>query len=210
MLPRIFTPLLNCSLSRALSALSEGDFSETRRMLRQNKYVMYFIHVSRTFFIRDSGRCKSDCCSWWPSSHKRRYISEFHKTFSLSPESFRPSSCCPACSAAIRLTNSYFWVEDLYQHVTSLALSFCSFLALGIDLQTAQTCAQLYMKVIKGKRCNASTNKYTHTHTYECVNIYIYIYIQGGPGSSVGIATGNGLGGPGIESRWGARFFAQV
>jgi hypothetical protein len=31
-----------------------------------------------------------------------------------------------------------------------------------------------------------------------------------GPGSSVGIATGYGLDGPGIESRWGARFFAHV
>jgi hypothetical protein len=30
------------------------------------------------------------------------------------------------------------------------------------------------------------------------------------PGSSVGIATGYGLDGPGIESRYGARFFAQV
>jgi hypothetical protein len=31
-----------------------------------------------------------------------------------------------------------------------------------------------------------------------------------GPGISVGIATGYGLDGPGIESRWGARFFAHV
>jgi len=31
-----------------------------------------------------------------------------------------------------------------------------------------------------------------------------------GPGSSVGIATGFGLDGPGIESRWGARYFAPV
>ena len=31
-----------------------------------------------------------------------------------------------------------------------------------------------------------------------------------GPGSSVGIATGYGLHGPGIESRWGSRFFAPV
>jgi hypothetical protein len=31
-----------------------------------------------------------------------------------------------------------------------------------------------------------------------------------GPGSSVGIATGYGLDGPGIESRWGARFFTHV
>ena len=32
----------------------------------------------------------------------------------------------------------------------------------------------------------------------------------GGPGSSVGIATGYGLKGPGIESRWGSRFSAHV
>ena len=32
----------------------------------------------------------------------------------------------------------------------------------------------------------------------------------GGPGSVVGIATGCGLDGPGIESRWGARFSAPV
>jgi len=31
-----------------------------------------------------------------------------------------------------------------------------------------------------------------------------------GPGSSVGIATGYGLGDPGIESRWGTRFYAPV
>ena len=31
-----------------------------------------------------------------------------------------------------------------------------------------------------------------------------------GPGSSVGIATGYGLDGPGIESRWGARFSVPV
>ena len=31
-----------------------------------------------------------------------------------------------------------------------------------------------------------------------------------GPGIVVGIATGYGLDGPGIESRWGARFSAHV
>jgi hypothetical protein len=31
-----------------------------------------------------------------------------------------------------------------------------------------------------------------------------------GPGSVVGIATGYGLDGPGIESRWGARFSAPA
>ena len=32
----------------------------------------------------------------------------------------------------------------------------------------------------------------------------------GGPGSSVGIATGYGLDGPGIESRWGGRDFPHL
>ena len=38
----------------------------------------------------------------------------------------------------------------------------------------------------------------------------IAYYRQGGPGSVVGIATGYGLYGPRIESRWGARFSAPV
>jgi hypothetical protein len=37
------------------------------------------------------------------------------------------------------------------------------------------------------------------------ITIYIYIYIYG-PGSVVDIATGYGLDGPGIESRWGRDF----
>jgi hypothetical protein len=37
-----------------------------------------------------------------------------------------------------------------------------------------------------------------------------YLIVFCGPGSSVGIATGYGLDGPGIESRWGERFFAPV
>jgi len=36
------------------------------------------------------------------------------------------------------------------------------------------------------------------------------ILILGGPGSVVGIATGYGLDGPGIDSRWGARFSAPI
>jgi hypothetical protein len=37
-----------------------------------------------------------------------------------------------------------------------------------------------------------------------------FLQARYGPGSSVGVATGYGLDGPGIESRWGARFFANV
>jgi hypothetical protein len=33
--------------------------------------------------------------------------------------------------------------------------------------------------------------------------IFDFLCCSGGPGSSVGIATGYGLDGPGIESRWG-------
>jgi len=40
-------------------------------------------------------------------------------------------------------------------------------------------------------------------------NIYLF-RLYCGPGSLVGIATGYGLNGPGIESRWGSRFSAPV
>ena len=45
---------------------------------------------------------------------------------------------------------------------------------------------------------------YTYMYIYICVCVYIYIYIL------VGITAGYGLNGPGIESRWGARFSAPV
>jgi hypothetical protein len=56
-----------------------------------------------------------DCCNWWPSSQTAANddtvptncdIFQFNKTFSLSPESFRPSFCCPTWSGAIGLTDS--------------------------------------------------------------------------------------------------------
>jgi hypothetical protein len=43
-----------------------------------------------------------------------------------------------------------------------------------------------------------------------CLCVYIYIYLYRGRVSSVGMATRYGLGGPGIESRWGARFSVPV
>ena len=40
-----------------------------------------------------------------------------------------------------------------------------------------------------------------------CIMEYIVYYtIPGGPGSAVGIVTGYGLGGPGIDSQWGRDF----
>jgi hypothetical protein len=40
--------------------------------------------------------------------------------------------------------------------------------------------------------------------------ITLCLHLYCGPGSSVGIVTGYGLDGPGIESRWRARFSAPV
>jgi hypothetical protein len=40
------------------------------------------------------------------------------------------------------------------------------------------------------------------------MSLFIKLLYNEGPGSSVGIATDYGLDGPGIESRWGARFSA--
>jgi hypothetical protein len=51
---------------------------------------------------------------------------------------------------------------------------------------------------------------YNHTfynHTKPFCTAYSY---PCGPGSVVGIATGYGLDGPGIESRWGTRFYPPV
>ena len=42
------------------------------------------------------------------------------------------------------------------------------------------------------------------------VTFIVTVTLLSGPGSSVGIATGYGLDGPGIESRWGPRFSAPV
>jgi hypothetical protein len=50
----------------------------------------------------------------------------------------------------------------------------------------------------------------TETAVHKTVSIKTSYERGGGPGSSVGIATGYGLDDPGIESRWGARFSAPV
>jgi hypothetical protein len=44
------------------------------------------------------------------------------------------------------------------------------------------------------------------TYLKESTNYIPSLLEEGGPGSSVGIATDYGLDGPGIESRWGRHF----
>ena len=48
---------------------------------------------------------------------------------------------------------------------------------------------------------STSTNPY-----YRDERLALFLRNPGGPGSVVGIATGYGLDGPGIESRWGRDF----
>jgi hypothetical protein len=47
------------------------------------------------------------------------------------------------------------------------------------------------------------------THRQYKYIIQLRLLVISGPGSSVGIATDYGLDGPGIESRWGAKFSAR-
>jgi hypothetical protein len=63
-----------------------------------------------------------------------------------------------------------------------------------------------------------SSGRKTHLHSRQrknfvfsvCTLIQRHSTVQGGPSSVVGIATGYGLDGPEIESRWRARFSAPV
>ena len=62
---------------------------------------------------------------------------------------------------------------------------------------------------VRVSRCNLRSS------SQDCHKNYHHRYITGGhpvggPGSVVGIAIGYGMNGPGIESRWGARFSAPV
>ena len=52
-------------------------------------------------------------------------------------------------------------------------------------------------------------DQYTQTFTSNALHSMYYsllLHVSSGPGSVVGIATGYGLDGPGIESRWGRDF----
>jgi hypothetical protein len=76
-----------------------------------------------------------------------------------------------------------------------------------------------------GSKQQSNSNKHGSRTIAKVTIIYLFIHYRlftgmclektmslgyRGPGSIVGIGTGYGLGGPGIESRWGARFSAIV
>jgi hypothetical protein len=60
--------------------------------------------------------------------------------------------------------------------------------------------------------CLKSTVPTAETQKLHFATLFVFRMIirTKGRDSSVGTATGYGLDGPGIESRWGARFFAHV
>ena len=60
-----------------------------------------------------------------------------------------------------------------------------------------------------GLLCFRHYDKVTRRFAIRSIFLFSYL-VNCGPGSSVGIATGYGLEGPGIESRWGTRFSAHV
>ena len=73
---------------------------------------------------------------------------------------------------------------------------------------------KVYLKCVLGIM-EHTRNKVWFTWDNKCpiktpLENFMYFFLIGGPDSSVGIATGYGLDGPGIESRWGARFSAPV
>jgi hypothetical protein len=59
-----------------------------------------------------------------------------------------------------------------------------------------------------GHECEVSAPLNGHFYTPKV--LLIFISVMGGPGSVVGKATTYGLDGPGMESRFGARFSAPV
>ena len=66
-----------------------------------------------------------------------------------------------------------------------------------------------FLVQVESKEVRMETDKMTGPK-YQSLQITVLLYVTRGPGSSVGIVTGYGLDGPGIESRWGARFSAPV
>jgi hypothetical protein len=67
-----------------------------------------------------------------------------------------------------------------------------------------------HMKVLSFYPCRYSRGAYDRLNysstSLHFLNYRLLLITTGGPGSSVGIATGYGLDGPGIESRWGRDF----
>ena len=60
-----------------------------------------------------------------------------------------------------------------------------------------------HVRTVKNIYIMQKTNK---RKSMKYISFYHILLFTGGPGSVVGIATGYGLDGPGIESRWGRDF----
>jgi hypothetical protein len=79
--------------------------------------------------------------------------------------------------------------------------SFLVLLALYSTLHCPATCYSIFSNLFTCKKWVKWKFKLVKFNP-----IFKYVRIDAGPGSSVGVATGYGLDGPGIKSRWGRDF----
>ena len=86
----------------------------------------------------------------------------------------------------------------------------------GVDWIHLAPCFSVYFKSRNHKNATEPTEEPLPTHSKSnrksetTICLSFMCITSCGPGSVVGIATGYRLDGPGIESRWGARFSAPV
>ena len=97
---------------------------------------------------------------------------------------------------------------DIYLHLLNLRYCFwyssfkSSYQLYFFNLLVCSLCHRLYSILL----CRLLTDLVIPSPHI----LYFWLWFRRGPGSSVAIATGCGLDGPGIESRWEARFSAPV
>ena len=78
------------------------------------------------------------------------------------------------------------------------------------DKRVVCPCVVCFVWLLSQNYCHVYVKRRMTVLPLQTVHICMLFFPVSGPGSVVGIATGFGLDGPGIESRWGARFTAPV
>jgi hypothetical protein len=81
----------------------------------------------------------------------------------------------------------YSTVQEYFNHLNNFTLSLYT---------TDMTEQHIFCNILRSE--------------FNLIKLHLLTYLPRGPGSLIIIATGYGLEGPGIESRWGARLFAHV
>jgi hypothetical protein len=108
------------------------------------------------------------------------------------------------------IIHTYILINQLYEHISNLHLHIFNE-EYNIEFQILQLYIFCVLKVLIFSVCSRYLYFLCAQGTYILCVLKVLIfsvcsrYLRG-PGSSVGIATDCGLGGPGIESRWGRDF----